>query len=66
MTTRDGTGPWRKSSYSAGNGNCVEIASLVGDTRAVRDSKNPGPHLTFAPSQWTAFLQLATEAQPEH
>jgi hypothetical protein len=38
---------WRKSSYSNGTGNCVEVAHsslLVG----VRDSKNPsGPILTF-------------------
>jgi hypothetical protein len=28
MTSRDGIGPWRRSSYSASNGNCVEIAPL--------------------------------------
>ncbi|MGX7824131.1 DUF397 domain-containing protein [Actinokineospora sp. 24-640] len=34
---------WRKSSKSAGSGECVEIASTLG---AVRDSKNPaGPTL---------------------
>jgi hypothetical protein len=47
-------GPWRKSSYSAGEGNCVEIAWRksshsgnesncveIANTGAVRDSKNP-------------------------
>ncbi|HEX3780984.1 MAG TPA: DUF397 domain-containing protein [Pseudonocardiaceae bacterium] len=34
---------WRKSSYSQGANNCVEVVS----TRdRVRDSKNPGPVLT--------------------
>lgn len=37
---------WRKSSHSSSDGDqCVELAS-VGDTVAVRDSKNPtGPIL---------------------
>lgn len=48
---------WRKASYSNGNGgNCVEVAGLDGDRRAVRDSKNPvGSVLTFASTEWTAF-----------
>ncbi|HWC79947.1 MAG TPA: DUF397 domain-containing protein [Pseudonocardiaceae bacterium] len=44
----EGTRPvWRKSSYSGGNnGDCVEVAYLDGNVRAVRDSKNPaGPML---------------------
>jgi hypothetical protein len=48
---------WKKSSYSGGNGDCVEVASL-GDGVAVRDSKNPdGPRLYFTPSEWEAFRQ---------
>ena len=48
---------WRKSSYSGSNGgNCVEIAVLTGDGRAVRDSKDhAGPVLAFAPDDWRAF-----------
>jgi hypothetical protein len=48
---------WRKSSYSGGNGgNCLEIASLPDDSRAVRDSKDPeGPKLVFAPATWRTF-----------
>lgn len=35
---------WRKSSFSGGGGNCVEVRQ---DLAAVRDSKNPaGPTLT--------------------
>ena len=45
---------WRKSSYSGGNGgDCVEVAVLPDDSRAVRDSKDPGgPKLVFAPTTW--------------
>ena len=47
---------WRKSSYSGGGNDCVEVAG-VGDARAVRDSKNPGGgHLTFGAEAWEAFL----------
>ena len=47
---------WRKSSYSSGGANCLEVATgrLVG----VRDSKDPdGPALAFTPSQWRSFTR---------
>ncbi|MFC3998203.1 DUF397 domain-containing protein [Nocardiopsis sediminis] len=48
---------WRTSSYSAGNGNCVEVADGVGAS-AVRDSQNRGVGvLTFGTSEWRAFLE---------
>jgi hypothetical protein len=46
---------WRKSSYSNGQANCVEIAALSGGrtTLVVRDSKAPGgPALTFSAQAW--------------
>jgi hypothetical protein len=48
---------WRKSSYSGSNGgDCVEVAVLSDDGRAVRDSKDPGgPVLAFGPDEWRAF-----------
>lgn len=43
---------WRKSSFSAASGNCVEVRQ---DLAAIRDSKNPtGPALAVEP---TALLK---------
>lgn len=51
------TDMWTKSSYSTGNGACVEVKSPVMRTVAVRDSKDPeGPSLDFRPEAWTAFV----------
>ncbi|MFC5805345.1 DUF397 domain-containing protein [Streptomyces formicae] len=48
---------WTKSSYSGGNGACVEVKSPVEQAVAVRDSKVPaGPNLTFVPESWNAFV----------
>jgi hypothetical protein len=48
--------PWFKSSYSAGNGACVEVAFIPGVV-AVRDSKDPqGPVLRFSPGAWRDFV----------
>ena len=46
---------WRKSSYSGGGNNCVEVATDDA-TVAVRDSKDPeGGELAFSVPAWTAF-----------
>lgn len=51
-------GPYRKSSYSGAENNCVEVADMADNGRAVRDSKDQrGPHLTFTHGAWQAFLQ---------
>ncbi|MET9802597.1 DUF397 domain-containing protein [Streptomyces sp. NPDC006368] len=52
------TETWTKSSYSGGNGACVEVKSPVVQAIAVRDSKVPaGPSITFVPESWNAFVR---------
>ncbi|MFD0970427.1 DUF397 domain-containing protein [Plantactinospora endophytica] len=46
---------WCRSSRSI-EGNCVETALTLGETVAVRDSKDPPVQLRFATARWSAFL----------
>ncbi|WP_330231390.1 DUF397 domain-containing protein [Nocardia sp. NBC_00508] len=47
---------WFKSSRSAGNRECVEVAHLSKGMVGVRDSKDTyGPVLVFTPSEWDVF-----------
>jgi hypothetical protein len=47
---------WRKSAYSGGATNCVEVAGNLPAIVAVRDSRDPaGPALTFGRRAWDAF-----------
>jgi hypothetical protein len=47
---------WFKSSRSAQNGACVEVA-FTPDTVALRDSKDPsGPILQFGAEAWREFV----------
>ncbi|MET9619960.1 MULTISPECIES: DUF397 domain-containing protein [unclassified Streptomyces] len=55
--TQGATDTWTKSSYSGGNGACVEVKSPVVAAIAVRDSKAPeGPSLAFGPDSWNLFV----------
>jgi hypothetical protein len=48
---------WRKSSYSGGSNDCVEIADNLPGAVGVRDSKNPHrPALVLTPRAWRAFV----------
>jgi len=48
--------PWRKATFSAGNGACVEVAPVNGRI-AVRDSQNPGgAWLHYPATSWQSFL----------
>jgi len=48
---------WRKSSYSEGDNNCVEITDNVPGWVGVRDSKlgPDSPILLFTTAEWAAF-----------
>jgi hypothetical protein len=47
---------WRKSSYSLGNGECIEVVPCDGGV-AIRDSKNPDEAALYcSPVNWKAFL----------
>lgn len=56
---------WRKSSWSAANGNCVAVALLSEDHVGVRDTKDQGmgPVLIFTRSDWSAFLLSAKNGE---
>lgn len=47
-----------KSSFSGGNGACVEVAVTADGGRAVRDTKNRAGGVQFyTPAEWAAFVQ---------
>ncbi|MFF2405838.1 DUF397 domain-containing protein [Streptomyces sp. NPDC058092] len=49
---------WRTSSYSGGQGDCVEIATNLPHLVPVRDSKRPaGPVIGFGQGAWQAFVR---------
>jgi len=55
---------WRKSSYSGGNGDCVEVARSLPAVVAVRDSKDPlGPRLVLACEEWREFTARVRAGQ---
>jgi hypothetical protein len=57
---------WRKSSYSVGNNNCVELAT-VGDDALLRDSKHPeAGHLTFTSTELAALVAAARAGELDH
>jgi hypothetical protein len=48
--------PWRKSSFSGGNG-CVEVAPIGGGSVALRDSKHPERgYFVYDAHEWESFL----------
>jgi hypothetical protein len=56
---------WRKSSYSGGSGNCVEVADHLPGAVGVRDSKDPdGQTLVFTNLAWQAFADQVKSGKP--
>lgn len=55
-------GHWYKSSYSASQGDCVEVSDLGEDT-ALRDTKHRDlGALVFHGAEWNAFLVAAVHS----
>ncbi|MGW5354853.1 DUF397 domain-containing protein [Streptomyces sp. NPDC004031] len=66
MKSSDLTGAvWRKSSYSADNHQCIEVALLPTGHVATRDSKDDGtgPALVFTAAAWTAFHRAVADGE---
>ncbi|MCQ1580852.1 DUF397 domain-containing protein [Streptomyces parvus] len=57
---------WRTSSYSGGQGECVEVAPNLPHLVPVRDSTRPaGPAIAFGHDAWRAFVSdLASADAP--
>ncbi|MEU6496463.1 DUF397 domain-containing protein [Streptomyces sp. NPDC046984] len=48
---------FRKSSYSGGNGACVEVAATADGGRAVRHTRDrDGGTQYYTPAEWSAFI----------
>lgn len=62
-STTASTPLWHTSSYSACNGNCVEVAELRPGRIGVRDTKDAGcgPVLEFTAAAWQSFLGSVKE-----
>ncbi|GHD25256.1 DUF397 domain-containing protein [Streptomyces longwoodensis] len=58
---------WIKSTHSAAEGNCVEVAALDGGGVALRNSRDPeGPALVYTPAEVAAFLAGAKDGEFDH
>jgi Domain of unknown function (DUF397) len=61
-----GNTPWRKSTRSGGDTQCVEVRRHDGAIQ-VRDTKDrSGPALTFTLAEWRAFVASAKDGEFDH
>jgi hypothetical protein len=57
--------PWRKSSFSGGGNQCVEVAGLRNGQVGVRDSKNrDGGILRVSTTAWATFVTSVKDEGP--
>ena len=50
---------WHTSTYSGGNGSCIEVARNLPGIAAVRDSNDrQGPKLVLQRAQWHRFIKI--------
>ncbi|MCX4823778.1 DUF397 domain-containing protein [Streptomyces sp. NBC_01142] len=57
LIRHDALTEWTKSSYSAVNGDCVEVRAEDRRTVAIRDSKNPrSGTLGLSAEAWSTFI----------
>jgi Domain of unknown function (DUF397) len=65
MNHDDVTAPWRKSSYSNSQANCVEVARTRSGKVTVRDSRNTDDvALSFSPDEWQTFVAKVQTMAP--
>jgi hypothetical protein len=58
---------WRKSSYSNGQANCVEVAYNLPGVVAIRDSKDlAGGAFMVSPKVWRMFIQTIADRDSLH
>lgn len=64
MAKSEIVGPWRKSTYSGANGNCVEIARTSIGGVAMRNSNRPDDGVVeFTTAELEAFLAGAKDGE---
>ena len=50
-------GTWRKSSYSGGDNNCVEVGTADAEVTVRNTKDRPGGALQFSARAWLAFTE---------
>jgi hypothetical protein len=59
-------GIWRKASYSATNGNCVEVADAAGGVQVRDTTDRTGAVLAVSTDAWQRFTATIKLAETQH
>ncbi|MET8557090.1 DUF397 domain-containing protein [Streptomyces sp. NPDC004959] len=63
MIRQHNHGAWFKSSYSSGQGACIEV-SLASESAAFRDSKDPlRPSVKVSRAAWSRFVRESADSR---